>query len=274
MQSAISVFAYNDFRRYLKEHFAALKEARPSFSHRFLLRKMGITSSGFLANVISGKRNLPHVHASALAEALGLGRKAGRYFETLVAFNQAKKTADKARLFRELLAQKPADLQTLEGAQLRLFSTWYHVAIRELAFFHPLHHDYAALARKLLPAIRPGEAKAAVEDLLAAGLLERDRRGALRQRQAVLSTGDQVRSVQAAAYQRATMDLAKEAIDRVDAADRDISTLTLTLSDAAFRAAVEEIRSLRKRLLRLAVDEPAPDRVFQCNLQIFPVTRK
>ena len=269
-----SIFAYNDYRQYLKDHFEDQKVRKPAFSHRFLLRKMGVTSSGFLANILSGRRHLPATHVSRLATALGLGKKGGRYFETLVAFNQAKKVGDKTALFQELVQQKPAEFKLMDGLQLKLFSTWYYVAIRELVFFFPMREEYESLARKLVPPIRPAEARAAVQDLLEIDLLERDGRGYLRQKQMALSTGDEVRSVHAAKYQRATMDLAKEAIDRVHHKDRDISTLTLTLSDRSFQAAVDEVRALRKRLLKLAVDETAPDRVFQCNLQLFPLSRK
>lgn len=268
------IYAYNDFRQYLKDYCEDMKARKPAFSHRFLHRKMGVTSTGFLGNILSGKRNLPHVHVSKLADALGLGKKACRYFEALVAFNQAKTPSAKTRYFQELIAQKPAELKLLDGLQFRLFSNWYYVAIRELVFFHPMREEYESLARKLVPPIRPLEARAAIDDLLEIGLLERDGRGYLRQRQAAISTGDEVRSVQAAQFQRATMDLAKDALDRIPSAERDISTLTLTLSEAGFRVAVEEIRNMRKRLLKLAVDEPKPDRVFQCNLQLFPLSRK
>lgn len=269
-----SIFAYNDYRQYLKDHFEEQKARKPAFSHRFLLRKMGVTSSGFLANILSGRRHLPASHVNRLATALGLGKKGGRYFETLVAFNQAKKVGDKTALFQELLQQKPAEFKLMDGLQLKLFSNWYYVAIRELVYFFPMREEYESLARKLVPPIRAAEARAAVEDLLEIDLLERDGHGFLRQKQVALSTGDEVRSVHAAKYQRATMDLAKEAIDRVHHKDRDISTLTLTLSDRSFQAAVDEVRALRKRLLKLAVDEATPDRVFQCNLQLFPLSRK
>jgi uncharacterized protein (TIGR02147 family) len=84
-----SIFAYNDYRQYLKDYFEEQKARRPAFSHRFLLRKMGVTSSGFLSNILSGRRHLPASHVNRLSTALGLGKKGGRYFETLVAFNQA-----------------------------------------------------------------------------------------------------------------------------------------------------------------------------------------
>lgn len=269
-----NVFAYNDFRQYLKDAIAERKRASRSFSHRFLLGKLGVTSTGFLANILSGKRNLPGPYVGRLAAALGLARKPARYFEILVAFNQAKRLVDKERLYQEMVAMKPADMKMLEGRELRLFSAWYYVAIRELMCFLPMRDDYEALARKLLPSIQPREARKAVDDLLEIGLLERLPGGGLRQAQKALSAGDSVKSVQAAAYQRATMQLAMEALDRVPHADRDISTLTLTLSEQSFRKAVAEVRQLRKTLLKLALDEPAPDRVFQCNLQLFPLSKK
>lgn len=269
-----NVFAYNDFRQYLKDFIAERKQTSRAFSQRFLLRKLGVTSSGFLANILSGKRNLPNAYVSRLAVALGLTRKPARYFELMVAFNQSKRLADRERLYQEMVAMKPADIKMLEGRELRLFSAWYYVAIRELLFFFPMREDYEALARKLTPLIQPKEAKKAIEDLLDIGLLERLPDGRLQQAQIALSAGDTVKSVQAAAYQRSTMQLAIEALDRIPHDERDISTLTLTYSEQSFQKAVAEVRQLRKTLLKLALDEPKPDRVFQCNLQIFPLSKK
>jgi uncharacterized protein (TIGR02147 family) len=191
-----------------------------------------------------------------------------------MAFNQSKKLANKERLYQELVAMKPAEFKVLEGMELRLFSAWYYVALRELVGFVPAREDYESLGRKLLPPVQPKDVRTAVEDLLEIGLLERLPDGKLVQAQKALSTGDSVRSVQAAAYQRGTMHLAIQALDRVPHAERDISTLTLTYSEQSFQKAVAEVRQLRKTLLKLALDEPAPDRVFQCNLQLFPLSRK
>jgi uncharacterized protein (TIGR02147 family) len=272
--TSTNIYAYQDFRLFLKDYLHEMKAKKPAISQRFLLARLGVTSSGFLANILSGKRNIPHQYVSKISDAIGLGRKAGRYFETLVLFTQARKQSDKARLFQELMSQKPADLKLLEGRELRLFSTWYYVALRELVFFFPMRDQYETLAKKLIPSIRQSEAKAAIEELLEMGLLERDRRGFLRQKQAALTSGDEVRSIHAAEYQKATLELAKGALERIPPSERDISTLTMTLSEASFKTAVEEIRQLRKRLLKMAVDEPQPDRVFQLNMQLFPITKK
>jgi uncharacterized protein (TIGR02147 family) len=113
-----------------------------------------------------------------------------------------------------------------------------------------------------------------VDDLVEIGLLERLPDGGLRQAQKALSAGDSVKSVQAAAYQRGAMQLAIEALDRIPHGERDISTVTLTFSESSFQKAVAEVRQLRKTLLKLALDEPAPDRVFQFNMQLFPLSRK
>lgn len=269
-----NVYAYNDFRLFLKDVLTERKQASRAFSQRFLLRKLGVTSSGFLANILSGKRNLPAQYVSTLGQALGLAKKQARYFETLVAFNQAKRLPEKTRLYQDLMDLKPTDIKRIEGRELRLFSEWYYVAIRELVCFTSVRDDYEALARKLLPPILPKEAKKAVADLLEIGLLERREDGRLVQSQKALSTGDVVRSVQAAAYQRTVFRLAAEALDKVPHDERDLSTLTLTFSAATFKKAVTEIRQLRKTLLKLALEESRPDRVFQCNLQLFPLSAK
>ncbi len=274
MNSSLDLFAYYDYRQYLSDWLKEMKAIKPKFSHRYLLAKMGVSSSGFLSNIITKKRNLPLSHVSKLAEALQLDKKSTFYFENLVAFNQSKTLADKNRFFRNLLSIKPLRIKKIEESQYELFSKWHYVAIRELLFFFPFRNDYEALAKKMLPSIKTQDAKEAIEVLTQLGLIEKDGKGIYRQKENLIGTGDEVKSLQVANFQVATMELAKTAIDRIPHPDRDISVLTVTLSDTSFLAAVEEIRLLRKRILKMALDEIKPDRIFQCNLQLFPLTRK
>jgi uncharacterized protein (TIGR02147 family) len=70
------------------------------------------------------------------------------------------------------------------------------------------------------------------------------------------------------------MDLGKRALRTVPSAERDISVLTMTLSPDAFRMVKSEIQAFRKRIAKIAVDDANPDRVFQMNMQLFPVSRR
>lgn len=75
-------------------------------------------------------------------------------------------------------------------------------------------------------------------------------------------------------FLKAHMELAMQALETYPKEQRDVSrlTLTLSLSQTGFIKAQEEIRALRKRLLALTNEDPIPEKVYQCNFQIFPVT--
>ena len=70
------------------------------------------------------------------------------------------------------------------------------------------------------------------------------------------------------------MDMAKRSLEKHPAEKRDISFVSLTLSEESFSQVKSEVRAFRKRLLLTAKDEQKPDRVYQCNIQLFPVTRQ
>jgi uncharacterized protein (TIGR02147 family) len=124
------------------------------------------------------------------------------------------------------------------------------------------------------PPITPKEAKNTIGDLEKMGLIKKDRQGFYKQVDAAISTGDEVRSLHVANYQRDMFDLGRRALDKIKGQERDLSGLVMTVSDEKFKLMKEEIQSFRKRMLQIAVDDENPNRVIRCNFQIFPVTKK
>ena len=55
--------------------------------------------------------------------------------------------------------------------------------------------------------------------------------------------------------------------------NREISTLTLGISRDGFNQIKERIRSFRKEVIEIARNDENEDRVYQCNLDLFPLTR-
>jgi len=270
---APSVFDYTDYRRFLKAYYEYQKRKNPAFSYRYFALKTKVNSSGLLKNVIDGKRGLGRGLIVRYAEAMKLKKKEAEYFECLVDFNEARTVEEKRIFFERLLALRKPEAHQVQASQFEVYSKWYYTAVRELIGMTPFRGDYAALARALDPAIRPDQAERAIRVLEEAQLIVKDAQGRYRQAQPLITTGPEVESVSVAHYQIACMDLAKEAIDRHDAARRDISTLTLSLSSEGFAMLKEEIVSFRKKLLSLERIFLAPDRVYQLNMQFFPLSK-
>lgn len=270
----IEIFEYSDYRKYLKDLLEDRKKVNRLFSHRAVLQRMGISSTGFLANVISGRKNLTPVQVQKLAQIMKMKAAEARYFECLVLFNQAKTLEEKNAQMRRLVANQKVETKTLAKKQLNLFSKWHYVVMRELLYFHRLKDDFRAAARMLIPSITTEEAERAVKELEELEMLGKDADGYYLQKDNAITTGNELRSVQVANFQMETMDLAKEAMERFALEERDISCMTMTLSKQSFDQVKSEILSFRRRLSAIAAADEHVDQVYQCNIQFFPVTRK
>ncbi len=268
-----SVFEFTDYREYLKAYYAFKKRTHPAFSYRQFALKAKINSSGFYKNVVDGKRSLGRSLIVRFSEALKLRKKEAEYFESMVYFNEAKTMEERRIYFERMMSLRKVDAFLVESSQFEFYSKWYYSAIRELIGMIRFKGDFAALARQLNPTIRPDQAEKAIRVLEDLMFIAKDASGIYRPMQNIITTGPEVASLNVANYQIACMDLAKEAFDRHEPEARDISTLTLSLSEEAFEAFKEEIISFRKRLLALEQKVPKADRVYQLNTQFFPLSK-
>jgi len=267
------LYDYLCHRDFLRDFFIEQKQMARPLTHRFILKKMGISSSGFLSNVLAGKKNLSHGHIAKLGKVLGLARPDQHYFKLVVMYTQAKSLVEKKKVLDRILEMRNSKLCLLSEKQFDLFSKWYYVYIRDLLLFVDFKDDFASLSRRLDPAIKEEEAKDAIEALSKIGLIAKDEHGFFRPVNKIITTGDETHSVQLANFQLTTMDLAKRAMETVPAKRRDISFVTLTLSQESFSLAKSEIQSFRKKLLVLAKEDVGPENVYQCNIQFFPVSK-
>lgn len=271
----IDVFAYLDFRAYLRDYYNARKASARGFSYRSFSRRAGLSSPNYLKLVIDGKRNLSPEMAKRFAEACGLPKDEQRYFIDLVAFGQATNVADRDQYYTRLTGfQRYRQAHKLDLAHAAYYSAWYMPAIRELAARADFDANPEWIARQLLPKITVTEATRALETLLELGLLVREEDGSVKQQDVLLSTGAETRGVHIASYHRTMMQRAMESIDLVGSKDRDISSLTLCLGREGIRAFKERVQRFRKELLELSALEDDPEQVVQLNFQLFPLTSK
>src|SRR3989338_1384416 len=97
-----SLFAYTDYRLYLKDYFQKNKQIDRGFSLRALAEAAGFRARDFLLRVMRGDRNLGPEGARMLSKSMGFKGKKSDYFLALVEFNQAECNADKERIYRRL----------------------------------------------------------------------------------------------------------------------------------------------------------------------------
>lgn len=266
------IYAYHDYRRFLKDSYQERKQREKKFSHRFLSRKLGYGSSGAFADILSGRKNLTSSSALRMARSLGLNRQEEEFFLHLVAFNQAGTLEEKNFHYAKILSMARVNVDFIAPEKYEYFSKWYFAALRELLYFHPCKGDFKALGRKLNPPIPAEEARKGVELLERLGLVKRDEEGYYRQTAKLLSTPEIGSSLHIDNFQAATLKLALEALDRHPREVRDLSTITVTLSESSLEQVKAALKAVRQCILGLAEKDEKVDQVYQLNIQLFPLT--
>ena len=261
-----------DYRRLLKQLYEERKRKEPKFSYRYIALRAGFKSAGFFSQILQGKSNISMRTALSLGKVFKLKGPELEYFENLVHFNQAKTQEDKEHFFHRILSQKRGKPKTLEARQYDFFSKWYYVAVRELLSFTRFKDDYKELADALIPRISVAEARDAIKVLEKLGLI-RKHAGYYERTDAAVTTGDKWKSLAITQFQLTALDLAKGSYYSIPGRHRSHSTLTLSMSEPEFKHIREEISTLRKKILEVAKNAPAPDRVYQVTFNVYPLSK-
>ena len=266
-----SIFAYTNYRTYLEAMYHYYKAAERGFTYQVFSRRAGYTCPNFLQLVYQGKRNLTEVSGRRFSEALGHTPEECAYFLALVRFNQSKDSEEAARLYLELSThQRYGRYHKLEKLEYDYYSHWYVPVIRELADLREFRADPVWIAATIQPHITPAQAKKALKILQKLGLLEHGPEG-WRKSDLTVTTGPEVRSLGVKNFHRTMLRLAGEAIDTVPSAQRDISSLTMSLTWSQFERIKQRIAEFRKELMAMAESGERTDLLYQFNLQLYPL---
>lgn len=272
-KSGVNLFDYLDYRKFLADYFRHGKEMNPHFSHRLFARKAGLASSGYLIEVSSGDRKITRKKLGNFVKGLELDEREALYFERLVAFTQAGTHRERQHRYELLLQALPPRAAHLKRSQMQYFSKWYYVAVREALAICDVKDRYDVLAAKIYPPLTESQARTAVRALEELGLVERDAKGRWRSRHAsLLRRGDEASPVLVRAFQGEMIARAREALETVPQAYRDISSLTMSISADGMRRVKEAVDAFRKHIREIVASDRGEDRVAQLNVQVFPLT--
>ena len=269
------MYSYSDYRRFLADHYAYAK-AEHAFSFRAFSQRAGIRSSNYLKLVIDGERNLSASMAVRFARGCGLVSDRAEFFCELVAYCQASTVAERNRGYERLFRFRPfRAVHQLAREQSAYHSQWYVPAIRELVRRTDFDEDPAWIARQLEPKISPAQAEKAVATLLKLGLLRRKPKtdgAGLEQTTALLTTGAGPLGHHIFSFHHMMLERAGYALDHSPREERDVSCLTLCVSDAKLQELKQRVRAFRQELLQAAELDSHPERVVQVNFQVFALS--
>ena len=273
------IFLYSNYREFLREYYPAQKKSVPKLTFRLFAQQAGFSSASFQKLVMDGKKNLTMESILKISRALRLNKKAEEYFKALVFFNQVK-TLEEKKYFLKIIdsfrkKNKPEKLLPKEYDYLK---EWYHCVIREMVDFLDFREDAEYINKKLFYAVKPDAIRKSLDFLVETGFLVRDENGKLTKKDKTLATGDigdqEILGTIARNHHCSMIDLARKAASNLPKEERSVSNTTLGISAAAYAAVQKRIEQLRLEILEIAAADPSADRVFQLNVNLFPLTKR
>jgi uncharacterized protein (TIGR02147 family) len=271
------ITSYSDFRAYLGDWVDERKTAGLPGSNRWFAQKMGINSTSWLTSVLKGAKGLSKQSANKLSSILKHSPLESRYFETLVAFNLAHSLDERNRYYNELSGlKKIKDVKQVTASQYDLYAAWHHSAIRSLIGMYRFMDtvaDYERIAALVSPPITMSQARKSVTLLVDLNLVKKTDDGAFELTSTAITSGENIRSLAIANFQRETMRLAQEALDRYGRDDRYIGTVTAGVSEKTFQNIRQLLIDTGNKIAEMAGADADADRVYQINLQAFPMSK-
>lgn len=269
----ISIYNFTSYREFLHDYYKEQKRLNSSFSYQAFADKAGFKTKTFIYKVIKGKKALAKQGTIKIAGAMGLKKRETDYFRAMVNFNNEKNIDDKEYYFHQLQKlSKRLEVGIIRKNQYNYFQQWYIAVIRELVTILDWKNDYKSLAKAVNPPITPKQAKDAVKLLIDLKMIKKLPTGKYIQKNKSITTGDLVKSLAVQKFQKQCMELASTAIDRHKKEVRDISTLTVGISDKGFHKITQEIKDFRRKLVEIVQRDEPVNRVYHINFQLFPVS--
>lgn len=270
MTYGVDVFAYQDFRNFLKDFYQERRKRDRKFSIRFFARRAGLRSQNYLKVVMDGRRSLTARNLPKFIKGLGLDASQAEYFETLVNLNQARDITEQKEHYSRLthLQKKKAAL-TLAGEQLEFFNTCHNVIIFEMACQEGFNPDPEKIAKKL--GITTAQAFDSINLMTRLGILKPTETGSLIPVASQLSSPESVPNEQLKKLHLSFIEKGIHALKHDRHEDREMRSLTIGLTKEQLPAFKAKLRDFQRELNTLFSTGKADD-IYQINWQFFKLT--
>jgi uncharacterized protein (TIGR02147 family) len=269
-----NIYDYIDYRLFILDTAKSLNKNDPAFSFGDLARAVGANSPDFLREIRDRIFTVSDASIGTLAEYLGFDSDELQYFATLVAFERAKTNTAKDAFLKNILRSKEFSVaRELREDQYRFFSRWYIPVIRELIISPYYDNNPAWIASRIVPEISEEEVKEAIELLVTLDLVSYDEKtGKWHQKDTIVKTSAEVSGPALTEYHSSVIKLGAESMERFTSDQRDLRAVTLSVSEEGYRNLKKRIEKIWQELLSYAETDEETNRVYQVNLQCFPVS--
>ncbi|MFV8257152.1 DUF4423 domain-containing protein [Bdellovibrio bacteriovorus] len=274
---------YMNYRQFLADFYLfkrkASKGSLRAYTYAVFSAAANIKSPNYLKMIIEGKRNLSDDMIGKFGKALGFMKDQTEEFRLLVQFTQAMDPAERNMYLKKLSEHRVAgklksgeiDRKTWEKVP-----NWVAWIIYAMIDQDGVSFDTATLKKLLRGKASEDEIDNALTTLITSGDLRRDEvTGELKKARSLTDSPEEIPVALVRKLQSQLMYLGLESLYQDQPTEREFGTLTLSLTKSEFEEIKFKLRQMRKALHKdnsIARMKDKGERVYQLNIQLFPVT--
>lgn len=273
---------YMDYRLFLADFYHAKKvqtktSIRP-YSYAIFSAAADIKSPNYLKMIIEGKRNLSPDMIMKFAKACGLNKAQGEEFKLLILFNQCEDPADRNYALKKLSEYRVEQKLKLGELDRKVFEkvpNWIGWIIFAMVDQAGVAFQPSQLRELLRGKASESEITLALEGLLKSGELVKNEVTGEIVKGAAREVPEEIPTALVRKLQMQLMYLGLESLYQDAATEREFGSLTLAMTAQEFEDLKFKLRQFRKTLHKdnsIARMASKGDRVYQLNLQLFPVS--
>ncbi|MBL7542784.1 MAG: TIGR02147 family protein [Bdellovibrionaceae bacterium] len=274
---------YLDYRLFLQDFYHYKKELtkndlRP-YSYQLFSAAANIKSPNYLKMIIEGQRNLSDDMILKFAKALALNKEQTEEFGFLVHLNQADDTTER-NVYLKKLSEVRIN-QKLKSGEIdrRIWEkipNWVAWVIYAMIDQEGVSFDTKSLKDLLRNKASDQEIESALNSLISSGEIRKDPvTGEMKRSHNLMDSAEEIPVALVRKLQMQLMYIGLESLYQEAPQEREFGTLTLSLTKEEFEETKFKLRQLRKTLNKdnaIARKEKKGERIYQINIQLFPVT--
>ncbi len=264
-----------DFYRYKKDF--TKKSLRP-YTYSIFSAAADIKSPNYLKMIIEGKRNLSNEMILKFSKACGFNKILSDEFKLLVDFNQSEDPAIRnfaLKTLSEFRVNQNLKSGSLDRKTFERVPNWIGWIIFALVDQKNVSFEVAELKNLLRGKASDLEINQALDQLIQTGELVKDSVTHEIKKGNRSENTDEIPPALIRKLQTQLMYLGLESLYQDQPQEREFGSLTMSLTEKEFNDVKFKLRQLRKSLHKensIARISEKGDRVYQLNLQLFPVT--
>ncbi|MGL1904261.1 MAG: TIGR02147 family protein [Fibrobacterales bacterium] len=268
----MNIFGYYNYRTYLKDYYEYKKSRDRHFTYRKFAESAGIKSPSLYVDMINGRRNITPALLPKFSIALGLNEKESQYLMQMMHFTHAKSQEAKEETFNKMAKMLPSTARKLSKDQRAYYEHWYISAIREALAVISIADDFQDLALFLTPRVSLPKVKSAMQLLIDLDIIEKQN-GFWRSKNGSIN-GDHIDIFTMHDVQKQFMDLGKASLDVFTQEKRNVSALSMSISEEGVQRLIHKIDVFRKEAIEIVRADTNENQVYHLNVQFFPISKE